>query len=87
MTGLPDIHAGSYVIEAMQTIGPTRSNGMGEQPTDWDIILPFAQATGRLTETWEMEALAAMCREYLRGRTQGESPFGIAPVDQVSSTT
>ena len=48
--GLPEIDAGQYLIDAMMALGPTRSNGMGEEPTDWHIIAPFVQATGRLPE-------------------------------------
>ena len=80
--GLPDIDAGRYLIDAMMCMGPTRSNGMGEVPTDWDIILPFAQATERVSEPWEMETLADMCVGYCRAKEDGANPLAIAPVEQ-----
>ena len=83
--GLPDIDEGRYIIEAMNRLGPTRAAGMGEGPTDWDIIWPWAQATGRLSEPWEMETLADMCAGYHRARIEGEDPLSIPPVDRSHS--
>lgn len=81
-TGLPKLPAGGYLVDAMMRLGPTRSNGMAETPTDWDIILPFAQATGRLSEAWEFEALADMCVAFHRGKVEGENPLCIPPVER-----
>lgn len=81
-TGLPELSAGEYLAEAMMVIGPTRSNGMGEAATDWDIILPFVSATGRLSERWEIETLADMCRIYASGKVEGENPLSIPPVER-----
>lgn len=79
---MPDLYSGAYLLDAMMAVGPTRSNGMAEAPTDWDILMPFAMATGRLSEPWEFELLADMCREYFQGRAEGENPLSIPPVDR-----
>lgn len=79
---MPAISAGQYLIEAMQKLGPVRSNGMGLGPTDWDIIHPFALATGRLVEGWEMETLADMCVGYHAELQAGENPFALSPMEQ-----
>lgn len=81
-TGLPELVAGEYIVEAMMTLGPTRSNGMAEVATDWDIILPFVSATGRLSEAWEIETLADMCRLYAVGKGEGENALSIPPVER-----
>lgn len=81
-TGLPELSAGAYLVDAMMVMGPTRSNGMGEVPADWDVILPFVSVTGRLSESWEIETLADMCRVYARGKVEGENPLSIPPVER-----
>lgn len=82
-TGLPELSAGEYIVEAMMVMGPIRSSGMGEAATDWDIILPFVSVTGRLSERWEIETLADMCRIYAAGKVEGENPLSIPPVERV----
>lgn len=61
-------------------LGPVRTNGMDEVPTDWDVILPFVTATNRLSEPWEVETLADLCWEYVSGKAEGENPLCIPPV-------
>jgi len=81
-SGLPDIDAGQYLIDAMFVMRPTRSNGMCEVAADWDIIDAFARASRRISEPWEAETLFAMCEAYRQGREAGVNPLAIAPVDQ-----
>ena len=80
--GLPEIHAGAYLIDAMREIGPMRGNGFGAVATDWDIIGPFVEATGRLSEPWEVETLAKMCAAYTSGYNDGKNVLSIAPADR-----
>ena len=61
-------------------LGPMRSNGMSEGPTDWDILLPYATAKG-LDED-DTSILADMFKGCYRAREAGTNPLAIAPVDQ-----
>ena len=80
--GLPDLEAGHYLVEAMFRLGPTRSDGMGERPSDWPEIDAFARMTGRIGEPWEAETLFDMCGSYTRARQEGENPLAIPPVER-----
>lgn len=80
--GLPALEAGGYLIEAMFVMGPIRSGLNGEVAADWDIIDAFARSTGRISESWEAEALFSMCASYLVGLQDGADPLAISPVDQ-----
>ena len=73
-----EVTDGYEVVEAISTV-PT---GAMDRPTDWPEIIAFAHATGRVRETWELEALADMCRAYHRELTSGADPFRIAPIDR-----
>lgn len=80
---LPDavvITNGSYLFEAMLALGPIRFTGdAGRRAADWPEITSFMQATGRISEPWEAEALYRMCGAFLSGLTVGENPLGIFP--------
>ncbi len=78
--GLPELFPGEYMLSFLLDIGPTRSNGLSECPTDWDIILPYATAKG--LDDDDMALLADMCRAYLIARNEGINPLSIAPVDR-----
>jgi hypothetical protein len=77
---LPDLHRGEYLAQMMMELGPTRSNGMGDGPTDWDVIAPFGEANG--LDLGDMQTLAAMCRGYYRTREASTQPYALAPVDE-----
>lgn len=83
---LPVLDAGQYLVEAMQLLGPIRSGLAEARATDWPEIEPFARATERLSEPWEIETLAAMCAGYCAALKAGEDPLAIAPVDVDDST-
>lgn len=78
--GLPELDEGEYLPGVMFDLGPSRSDGMGAGPTDWDIIGPFGEAVGLDSE--DMMILAKMCRGYHEARREGEHPLTIAPVDR-----
>lgn len=63
-------------------LGPTRSDGMGERPVDWPEIVAFANGTGRVSEPWELEALANMAQGYLSERQAGAEPLSVPPVER-----
>lgn len=79
---MPALGVAQPVAEAMLALKPTRETGAMDRPTDWPEIIAFAQATGRVRETWELEALADMCRAYHRELMGGADPFRIAPIDR-----
>lgn len=66
----------------MLILKPMRDAAPVDRPTDWPEIVPFAHATGRLTEPWEIEALAEMCHAYHRELVAGVNPLRIPPIDR-----
>lgn len=73
--------AGGYLLEAMSALDPLRNNGFGERATDWPEIKAFADATGRVSEPWELEALHSMCQCYFRGNQIGRNPLAHSPLE------
>jgi hypothetical protein len=80
--GLPDIGPADYLLDAMNIIGPIRANMNGVSATDWDVIDPFARATGLVQEPWEMITLHEMCSAYASGLHEGKDPLSIAPAER-----
>lgn len=78
--GLPELDPQEYMIGFLFDLGPTRSNGMSEGPTDWDILLPYATAKG--LDDDDTAILADMCKDYHRAREEGVHPLAIEPVDR-----
>jgi len=79
---LPDLIFADHLCEAMFKLSPTRSNGFSAEPTGWAEIAPFAQATGRVKNSWEAETLFEMCRSYHEENQAGKSPFRISPMER-----
>lgn len=79
---IPEIEQGQYLVDAMWKLGPVRNYGLGEIPTDWPEIHAFARCTECISEVWEFEALAEMCRGYVSAKAAGVGSFAVAPVDQ-----
>jgi len=78
---LPELDADQeYLIGFFFDLGPTRGNGMGEGPTDWDILLPYATAKG--LDSDDTAILSDMCKGYHAERQSGENPLTIAPVER-----
>jgi hypothetical protein len=78
---LPDLAAGRYLVDAMMTLGPIRSTGMGQRPTDWPEIEAFARLTGRIAEPWEAEVLHAMCEAYAVEYAAGDQLLRLPPAE------
>ena len=78
--GLPELDAEEYMVEVFFDIGPTRSNGIAEGPTDWDILLPYATANG--LDMDDTSILADMCKRYHIERMLGVNPLAIEPVER-----
>jgi hypothetical protein len=81
--GLPELDPREYLIGFFFDLGPTRSNGMSDGPTDWDILLPYATAKGLDDE--DMSILADMFKGYHAAREAGVNPLAIAPVDRATA--
>jgi len=80
---LPTVTVGAYLIEAMNRLGPVRAHGMGGcRPTDWPEIWAYAQATGDVSEAWEIDAIRRLCVAYDRGLSDGANMLAIAPMDR-----
>ena len=79
---LPEVGWQQHMTEAMIRLGPIKADGMGQRAADWTEIYPFAKATGRISSTWEHEALYDMCASYFLERTKGENPFCVPPMDR-----
>lgn len=81
--GLPDVPGGDYLIEALFQAGPTVATPAGEAPLSWLDLWAFAQATGAVSESWEIQALRDMSRSYLHERLIGTEPLAmISPADR-----
>lgn len=78
--GLPELDPGEYLPGLMFDLGPTRSNGMGSEATDWPVIGPFGDAIG--LEADDMVILSKMCRAYVEELHNGENPLCIPPVER-----
>ncbi|MBM1834172.1 hypothetical protein [Pseudosulfitobacter pseudonitzschiae] len=78
--GLPELDPQEYMVWFLFDLGPTRSNGMTEAPTDWDILLPYA--TAKALDSEDTAILSDMCKGYHAARAAGVNPLAIAPVDQ-----
>lgn len=77
------IEVGGYLLDAMLRLPPTRPLGQGQyRAADWTEITGFAQATQRIKEPWEIEALFQMAQAFVAGMHTGEDLFGIEPVEQ-----
>jgi hypothetical protein len=77
---LPELDAEEYLVPFLFDLGPTRSNGMSEGPTDWDILLPYAAS--KALDDEDTAILAEMCKGYHREREAGVNPLTIAPVER-----
>jgi hypothetical protein len=59
--GIKDDLPGEYLLDALFTVGPEAREG---GPILWVELVAFAQGTGRISETWELEAVMAMSKAY-----------------------
>jgi hypothetical protein len=83
--GLPELGPLSFMAEAMNRLGPVKSDGMGLRPADWQEIDPFIRQTRRISGPWECEALFDMCASYFQELKAGEGVFTIPPVERAGN--
>lgn len=79
---LVELKAGSYLLDAVQELGPIRSSGMGLTTPDWQEVVAFASANGLSFAPFEFRIIRKMCAAYLREFRAGEDPLCIAPIDR-----
>ena len=73
---------GAYLLDALFTVGPSEWQGGEERPISWAELAAYAKATGDVQEPWELRAIMAMSRAYIRGKREGVNVHCIAPVDR-----
>ena len=78
---LVEIIAGQHIWQAFVALGIYKHGGMGPLPLEWIDIWAYSQATGRVTEPWELETLHEMSGAYLANLERGKDPFARSPVD------
>lgn len=79
---LPDVGSGSYLVEAFMQMKIATSTMDGLQPRSWTEVLAFAQATGAVTEPWELQLLFDMSWDYVNELEKSKSPFTIPPMER-----
>jgi hypothetical protein len=73
---------GEYLLEALFEAGPAKSGMMEPEPLGWNDVYFFAQATGDISEPWEMKALFRMSKAYLDGLNSGKNAFALSPLQR-----
>ena len=75
-----ELGPGSYLLEALFEVGPASEAPMGGfMVIQWAEVLAYSQATGSITEPWEITAMIDMSKAYLRGYAEGQSVTSIPP--------
>ena len=77
---MPPVDPDEYLPELMNEVGPVRRSDGGLNATDWDILVPFAQA--KWLDGDDLYLLAAMCKEYSQEFAAAENPLRMAPMDR-----
>lgn len=77
-----ELEAGDYLLDALVRMGLCLNDPMtGQTALPYADILAFSNATGRISEPWEMEALHDMSRAYLEGLAYGARNVRTEPID------
>lgn len=69
----------SYIMDAFFDCGPTRVDGMGESPVDWQTVWAWGLSSQILSEHWERKALIDMSHAYVMGRASGKEATAMSP--------
>jgi hypothetical protein len=77
-----ELEAGEYLLNAVQELGPVRSNGMGLTAPDWTEITAFASSHGLDLIPWEFRAIRRMCIAYISGLRTGVEALSIPPMER-----
>lgn len=81
---MPEVGPGFYLIEAFHVLRFATPGPMGEglQAQSWQEVLAFAEATGRITEPWEVEALFNMSWAYVTEHTKAADSLRVSPMER-----
>ena len=78
-----NVSVGQYLLEAFFDAGPTIPDPhVGEQPLRWGDVLDYAQASGEISEPWEMRILVQMSKAYVDAKMHGKNPLSRSPLEQ-----
>lgn len=73
--GFEPITVGAYLYEAWRDAGTCKRNAMGGLVAlEWLDVWAYAQASGEVSEPWEMRAILDMSEAFVRGMREGENP-------------
>ena len=81
---MPDIGPGQYLADAFHVLRFATPDPMGGglAAQTWAEVLAFAQATGRISEAWEAQALFDMSWAYVTEFQKASDPLRIAPMER-----
>jgi hypothetical protein len=81
---MPDVGPGQYLVAAFHALRFATPDPMGGgmAAQSWGEVLAFAQASGRISETWEAEALFDMSWGYVTEFQKASDPLRIAPMER-----
>lgn len=81
---MPDPGPGQYLIDAFHKLRFATPDSMsgGLVAQTWQEVLAFAAASGRISETWEAEALFDMSWAYVNEYEKASDALRIAPMER-----
>lgn len=69
------------VLLCFLEVGPTLLDGSGEAPLNWSEVRSYVELQEPMVPAWAYSMLVKMSREFLQGRSHGEDPLAMPPVD------
>jgi len=80
----PFLHCsnGRHLIEALQDLGNYSVTEAGIDALTWLEIKSYADATGLVSEAWELQTVRAMSEAFVQGLREGEDPLSIPPTER-----
>jgi hypothetical protein len=80
----PFIHCsnGRHLVDALQDLGRYQVTDSGRSALSWLEIGAYANATGLISEAWEMQIVREMSEAFVRGLSEGENPLSIPPAER-----
>lgn len=82
---MPELPFGGYLLEAFLNMKIATSFQGETQPRSWAEVLAYAQATGAVTQPWELQALFDMSWDYVHELNKATSPFVKSPMERAKN--
>ena len=84
---MPEVGPGKYLVEAFHLLRFATPGAMGEglQAQTWQEVQAFAAATGRITETWEAQALFDMSWAYVTEYQSASDLLRVSPMERAGN--